>query len=184
MSAKTLMTAEEFERLPDTEDVTYELDEGELIERPSRSMVHAFIRDKTGKLLANHLDAHPEQGFVVAEEKFRLADGTIRQPDIALVGLDQRPLIAWEPNIQPFAPKLAIEIALPTNTLRDLERKIRQYLDGGVLTVWIFMTNLKQINIQSARERPRILTADDVLDHPHLLPGFSVRVGELFEIPK
>jgi hypothetical protein len=63
MSAKTLMTAEEFERLPDTEDVAYELDEGELIERPSRSMVYAFIRDKTGKLLAVHLDARPEQGF-------------------------------------------------------------------------------------------------------------------------
>ena len=125
------MTAEEFERLPDTEVVAHELDEGELIERPSRSMVHAFIRDKTGKLLAVHLDAHPEQGFVVAEEKFRLADGTIRQPDLALIGQGQIPLIAWEPNIQPFAPMLAIEIGSPTNTLRDLERKIRHYLDGA-----------------------------------------------------
>jgi Uma2 family endonuclease len=184
MSAKTLMTAEEFERLPDTEDVAYELDEGELIERPSRSMIHNFIRGKTEGLIGNHLREHPEQGIVVAEEKFRLADGTIRQPDLALVGKDQIPSIAWEPNIQPFAPKLAIEIGSPTNTLRDLERKIRQYLDGGVLTVWIFMTNLKQINIQSAREKPRILTADDLLDHPQLLPGFSLRVGELFEIPK
>lgn len=98
------MTAEEFERLPDTEDVAYELDEGELIERPSRSMIHNFIRGKTEGLIGNHLREHPEQGIVVAEEKFRLADGTIRQPDLALVGKDQIPSIAWEPNIQPFAP--------------------------------------------------------------------------------
>jgi hypothetical protein len=41
----------------------------------------------------------------VAEEKFRLADGTIRQRDLALIGQDQIPLIAWEPNIQLLVAK-------------------------------------------------------------------------------
>jgi Uma2 family endonuclease len=185
MATKTLLTFEEFERLAETEDeeeARYELDEGELVEVPGRTMLHCVARDKTGRLLGNHLASRPEQGFVVAQEKFRLFDKVVRQPDSALIGPDQREAINWPGNIQPFAPKLVIEIASPTNTVREITRKLRQYLDAGVLVVLIMFPDLKEIHIYTASERPRILTGEDTLTLPSLLPGFAARVADLFEI--
>jgi Uma2 family endonuclease len=185
MATKTLLTFEEFERLAETEaeeEVAYELDEGELVEIPSGTMIHNVARGKTERLLGNHLSSHPDQGFVVAEEKFRLFDKVVRQPDIALVGPDQRESVNWPGNIQPFAPKLVIEIASPTNTVREITRKLRQYLDSGVLVVLIMFPDLKEIHMYTASERPHILTAGDGLEIPALLPGFAARVADLFEI--
>jgi Uma2 family endonuclease len=185
MSTKTLLTFEEFERLAESEaedEVSYELDEGELVEIPSGTMIHNIARDKTGRLLGNHLSSHRDQGFVVAEEKFRLFDKVVRQPDIALVGPDQRESVNWPKDIQAFAPKLVIEIASPTNTVREITRKLRQYLDSGVLVVLIMFPDLKEIHIYTASERPHILTAGDRLEIPALLPGFTAQVADLFEI--
>jgi Uma2 family endonuclease len=187
MATKTLLTFEEFERLAETEEETedetsYELDEGELVEIPGRTMIHNVARGKTERLLGNHLSSHPDQGFVVAEEKFRLFDKVVRQPDVALVGPDQRASVIWPKDIQPFAPKLVIEIASPTNTVREITRKLRQYLDAGVLVVLIMFPDLREIHIYTASERPQILTAEDSLTIPSLLPEFAARVADLFEI--
>jgi Uma2 family endonuclease len=183
MATKTLLTIEEFERLAETEDGgAYELDEGELVEIPDRTMIHNVTRDKTGRLLGIHLSSHRDQGFVVAEEKFRLFEKVVRRPDIALVGPDQHELVNWEEDVQPFAPRLAIEIASPTNTVRTITRKLRQYLDAGVVVVLIMFPDLKEIHVYAASERPHILTAGDRLEIPALLPGFAAQVADLFEI--
>lgn len=174
------MTVEEFERLPEDECIWRELDEGELIEEPGPLMIHNFIRDTTTMLLRNHLNGHPEQGFVVAEEYFRLAEDILRRPDIALVGPDQFSLIVREGS-QMFAPKLVVEIVSPTNTFGGMTRKLQQYFKAGVLTVWLFETDLMEIHVYTQGEKPRILTAGDTLEHPTLLPGFSVPVAKLFE---
>ena len=48
MGAKTLLTVEHLERLPEAGDVSYELDQGELVEVSSASYLHNRIRDRLG----------------------------------------------------------------------------------------------------------------------------------------
>ena len=38
-----------------------------------------------------------------------------------------------------------------------------------------------QIHVYTKGEKPRILTAGEVPEHPTLLPGFSAPIGKLFE---
>ena len=134
MSTKTLMTVEEFERLPEDECIWRELDQGELVEEPGPVMIRNYVRDTTTTLLRKHLDEHPEQGCVVAEEYFRLMEDTRRRPDIALVGRDQFSIIVRRGS-QPFGPKLIVEIVSPTNAFGGMTRKLQQYFKAGVLTV-------------------------------------------------
>ena len=181
MGAKTLLTVEDLERLPETKDFSYELDEGELIEVSSASYIHNRNRGRVERSLGVHLDQYPDQGEVVAEQWFRVAEHTVFAPDVAVISRDQLSLIEPSRRTQPFSPALAIEITSPSNTFDELARKTRQYLEGGSRSVWIFVTAMREIHIYSAGAKPRILSGDDVLEDSALLPGFSVRVADLFE---
>ena len=182
MGAKTLLTVEHLERLPETCDVSYELDQGELVEVSSASYLHNRIRDRVLHLLMAHVDARKDPSAIVAEQWFRLSEDTVRAPDVALIAPSQLALLEPERRIQPFSPALAIEITSPSNTFDELARKTQQYLDAGTHAVWIFVTAMRQIHIHSASAHPVILAAEDLLEDAALLPGFSARVEELFAV--
>jgi Uma2 family endonuclease len=182
MGAKTLLTIDQLERLPEAEGLSYELDQGELVEVPSASYLHNRIRDLLTHRLMNHLETHKDQGTVVAEQWFRLAVDTVRAPDIALISPPQISLLDRERRIQPFAPALAIEITSPSNTFDELARKTRQYLGGGSRSVWILVPAMRDIHVYTAGAHPAILSAEDSLEDKVLLPGFAAHVGDLFQI--
>jgi len=182
MGAKTLLTVEHLDRLPETVDVSYELDQGELVEVPSAGYLHNRIRGRVERFLGVHLDNHPGQGEVVAEQWFRLSEDTVRAPDVALIAQSQLPLLEPERRVQPFSPALAIEITSPSNTYDELARKTEQYLEAGTRAVWIFVTAMREIHVYSATAHPAILTAADLLEDATLLPGFSAHVEELFAV--
>ena len=180
MGAKTLLTVEQLEQLPEIDDISYELDQGELVEVPSTNLRHNWIRGKSARLLGNHLEAHKGQGIILEEQRFRLAEDIVRGPDVALIGPEQLRLLDWDKWAQAFAPTLVIEVTSPSNTVDRLAKKIRQYLEAGVRTVWIIVTPMREIHVYAAGARPKILCTGDALEEPTLLPGFSVRVADLF----
>lgn len=182
MGVKTLLTIDQLERLPEAEGLSYELDQGELVAAPSANYLHNRIRDELMYLLQSHLRSHKNQGTVISEQWFRLVQDTVRAPDVALIAPPQIALLDPERRIQLFAPALAVEITSPSNTFDELARKTRQYLDAGTRTVWIFVTAMREVHVYAAGARPGILSADDQLEDPVLLPGFSARVGDLFSL--
>ena len=182
MGAKTLLTVEQFERLPEIEGISYELDQGELVEVPNASLLHNKIRGKLIQLLLNHLDSHPGRGTVIAEQWFRLNADSVRAPDVALIGSQQASLADNDAAIQPFCPALAAEVVSPSNTVDELIHKTQQYLEAGAQTVWILVPRSREIHVYSATAHPQILCADELLEEPTLLPGFSVPVADLFNV--
>src|SRR5258708_39786746 len=123
MGAKTLLTIEHLERLPETCDVSYELDQGELVEVSSATYLHNRIRDRLVHRLMTHLETRKDASEVVAEQWFRLSEDTVRAPDVGLVAASQLVLLERERRVQPFSPALAIEITSPSNTFDELARK-------------------------------------------------------------
>jgi Uma2 family endonuclease len=148
MGVKTLLTIDQLERLPEAEGLSYELDQGELVEVSSASYLHNRIRDLLTHRLMSHLETHKDQGTVVAEQWFRLGEDTVRAPDVALISPPQIALLDPERRIQPFAPALAVEVTSPPNTFDELARKTRQYLGAGSRSVWILAPAM--------RENPRV----------------------------
>ena len=79
------------------------------------------------------------------------------------------------------APDLAVEIFSPSDNVRQLMRKVKQYFAAGCHTVWIVYPERREINVLEASGADRLLTVADTLEAPDLLPGFSVPVATLFE---
>jgi Uma2 family endonuclease len=179
MATKTLLTIEQFEQLPEREEVIYELDEGELTSMARPRLSHNLVRDDlayhlTGVVRAGRL------GRIVVETEFRLAENTVRVPDIAFITTDQMRQIDPGQLVQ-GAPTLAIEVVSPGDLAEDLARKVEQYIDAGAKAVWVVYLRAREVHIFRASGVVVLRRADAVLEDPEILPGFSLPLATLFE---
>jgi Uma2 family endonuclease len=179
MNRKTLLTAKDLELMPDDDSVQIELDEGELITMPPAGEEHGYLEGRLYRALANFVEERSLGRVYTGDTGFRLADHTVRSPDVAFVRQD-RVAALRSTGFAKGAPDLAVEILSPSNTVRQLMRKVRQYFAAGCHTVWIVDLERKEIEVFEASGADRTLRAGDRLEIPDLLPGFSVGVADLF----
>jgi Uma2 family endonuclease len=178
MSTKTLLTAAELEQMPDDDSVRYELDEGELIEMPPAEWHHSCCEASIIRILGAFSHANKLGRVNAWDGGFRLKDDTVRAPDVAFVRQER---IGQIRGYFPGAPDLAVEIISPSDTFRQLMRKVKQYFAAGTHTVWIVDPDRKEVQILEATGADRLLQRDDPIEAPELLPGFSVPISEFFE---
>jgi Uma2 family endonuclease len=178
VTTRTLMTVAEFEKLPDDGNL-HELDEGELIVMPPPRPRHGRVQ----RAVAVALDEAVRQagsGIVLTECGFRLAPDVVQAPDVAFIREERTAEIAWDRYCE-FGPDLAVEILSPDDNAARLQRKITKYLAAGTNTVWVLDPDSITVNVYQKPDVFRTLNADDRIDAPELLPGFSVAVRTLFE---
>lgn len=176
MATKTLLTVEEFLRLPQSKDVWYELVEGELVVVSPGMLPHNRVRDRALVGLMGFVESR-KLGIVVAEQCFHLFGNTIRIPDLAVI-LGERDL----PTDRPIegAPDLVVEVVSPSNTAREIHQRISDYFAAGCKRVWVFYPEEREIYLHGPGGVTR-RRGDELLDEPELLPGFSVKVSSFFE---
>ena len=175
MATKTLLTVEDFLLLPEPLDCSYELVEGVLITVSPGMFLHNQVRDRLLILLAAFVEAH-KLGTVVSEQPFHLEGNTVRVPDVAFVRSGR----TLPPNQLPEgAPDLAIEVISPTNTPREMDRKVSDFFAAGSTRVWLVYPEHQEVYIHGLSGVVR-RRGDDTLEDPELLPGFSVKVSSLF----
>lgn len=122
-------------------------------------------------------------GLAVIETMFLLKRNPVlqRKPDIAFVSKGRRPRgpiprqAAWE-----VAPDLAVEVVSPTNLADEVDAKVVEYFEAGVRLVWVLFPETRRMYIYESLERMRAIGVNDQLDGGDVLPGFSVRLGDLF----
>ncbi len=180
MSTKTLWTAEMLEQLPD-DSFRYEIDEGELIKmspgNPTHGQVGAKIISRLGLFVEeNDLGAvlALDPGFVLSRDP-----DTLRAPDVAFV-LKERLAGLPQTGFPEIAPDLAIEVISPSETPRHIERKIQQYLDAGTTAVWLFYPYETRAVVRLRSGETRLFAENETIEEPDLLPGFSLRLAEIF----
>jgi Uma2 family endonuclease len=180
MSAKTLLTADELEQMPDDDSVRTELDEGELITMPPAGEDHGSIGCEICGILRNFVRKHRLGRCYIADTGFRLKNETVRAPDVAFVRQSRLAEIKSK-GFAKGAPDLAVEIFSPSDSVPQLMRKVKQYFAAGTHTVWIVYPESREIHILEAAGADRLLRNNDPLEAPDLLPGFSVPINEFFE---
>jgi Uma2 family endonuclease len=181
MGTKVLLTVEEFERIPERPDVLHELDEGDLVTMSRPRLQHSLI---VGNLFAPLRTFAFERnlGITCIEVEFQLSADTVRIPDIAFIQINRAGSINPEALIQ-GAPDLAIEVISPTDLAEDVSRKVHQYLAAGCQTVWVLYPKERCVEIHQPGAPSLTRWAPESLDQMDLLPGFSILISEISELP-
>jgi Uma2 family endonuclease len=173
------LTLEEFGLLPD-DGVRHEISEGELITMPPPKFLHTLVALAAFEALQAYLKQYggaralPEAGYVLSHDPL-----TVRQPDVSVLSME-RMLATDVDGYVEGAPELAIEVVSPSDSAEDLEIKIEQYLHSGAKQVWVLYPKTKRIHVFRASSQPTVLDETQSLEGGDLLPGFSMKVAEVF----
>lgn len=175
------LTIEEFERLPE-DGYRSELVRGQLLREPPPGAEHggvaATLTIHLGQFVRHHQLGRlfTESGFVLAEDP-----PTVRAPDIAFIAAARIPPAGLPSRYFPGAPDLAVEVVSPSNTVAEIQGKVTDYLAAGASLVWVVEPRTRTVTVYRSEREIRILHEGDELDGGAVIPGFGLRVGEIFE---
>ena len=79
----------------------------------------------------------------------------------------------------PVPANLAVEVVSPNDRVLKLEAKAEEYLAAGFDEVWIVIPMVRKVRVLRP-DGERMLTADDEITLPDLLPQFKAKVADLF----
>ncbi len=185
--AERFITAERFLELvdlPEYVDSNLELVEGRLVEMPKPKRRHGVIATRLILRIANHVETHElgevtsgDAGFVLERDSY--GRDTVRGLDIAFLSKAHQ-LGPLEDSWYETTPDLAVEIISPSNKASDILRKVSQLLNAGARHVWVVYPDSRSVMQYSADGDVAILKENDILDSGDVLPGFELRVGEIF----
>jgi len=178
MAIETLLTIQQFDRLPVKEGVLYELNKGGLVAMTEPTPRHNWVRDNVAAAIREF--AHPQNlGRVFVETGYQLAPDTVRIPDVSFVSAERMRDVDLDKRIR-GAPALAIEVVSPTDLVEDLTEKVDQYLASGSKAVWVFYPKTREVQVFHAGGEVVIRRETDTLEEPEVLPGFSLDLKSVF----
>ncbi|MGH2351789.1 MAG: Uma2 family endonuclease [Chloroflexota bacterium] len=181
MATATLTTAEEFLRWPDDGRHRYELVRGEVVVMAPPGFEHGG----RALTLGFHLQAFVQEhggGVVVVEAGFLLArdPDVVRAPDVAFVSEARLPPPEQRAGFFPGAPDLAIEVVSPNDTATEVLEKVQEYLAAGSRLVWVADARTRRVSVYRADGTVQFLREEDTLSGEDVLPGFTLRVRDIF----
>ncbi len=179
----TLATVSDLYRVPD-DGRHYELVHGQIISEPPPGGRHGRLSARLVGLLDRYLRDHPVGVLLTCDPGFILsrAPDTVRAPDVAVVARARYLRLEDESRPIPGAPELAIEVLSPGDRASAVQAKVADFLAAGCSLVWIVDPDAQQVRVYRDLLDVRRLSADDCLEAQDLLPGFRIRVGEIFEL--
>lgn len=181
-----LLTAEELVELPAKPGVRYELREGKLVEMPGAGGIHAALVVRLVLLLHQFVTSR-RIGFVFGGGLgyiLRRGPDTVRIPDVSVVQRERVPAGGVPEGYWPGAPDLAVEIVSPHDRAEEVHERVWDYLGAGTALVWVLWPKSQAVTVYRADGTARELEPEDTLDGEAVLPGFQVRVSELFSLPQ
>jgi Uma2 family endonuclease len=164
----------------DHENRPCELVEGTLVEKPmgfDESEIAVTIIVLVGSFVRRH-----NLGIVTGEAgTLQLFPGMVRIPDVAFTSWDRlpgrkRPRVP----IPHLVPDLVVEVISKGNTKREMDRKIREYFEAGVRTVWIVNPKKRTLRLHTAVDQSVLLSEDQSAGGGTVLPGFVLHLRDLF----
>ena len=165
------------------EDRLYELIDGVLVEK-TVGFYESYLAMLMGRYLSEFAQDH-DLGIVVGEAgMMRLSPGLVRIPDIAFVSWDRLPnrQVPREP-IPDLAPDLAVEVLSKGNTPKEMDRKLDDYFQANVKLVWYVDPPNRSVRVFRSTDESLIVAEDETLDGGDVLPGFQLKLSDLFRDP-
>ena len=183
---KTLLTAEDVAAMPERiNGHRYELHRGEVVEMAAANFVHGYFMLRIGELLSRFVYAH-SLGAVIGGDPGITTErnpDTVLAPDVAYFSTSRMPRPIPRRGFTEAIPDLVAEVASPDDRAGAIERKTQRWLAAGARIVWNVYPDCRTVEAAYADGGRRIYKEGEMLDAEPLLPGFTVAVDELFDLP-
>jgi Uma2 family endonuclease len=105
---------------------------------------------------------------------FKLPSGAFRSPDAAWISLER-----WndltpqqQETFPPICPDFVVELRSPSDSLTQLQEKMREYLANGIRLGWLIDPQNQRVEIYRPQRETEILTRPDSLSGEAVLSGF------------
>jgi Uma2 family endonuclease len=171
------LTIDDFERLPQEFAYYHELVDGELVDVSGNVGHHNSLRAELIAMLLPYVRER-KLGRVITEQDYDFG-GNAHGPDVSFFGPEKVSLCNGKLRVQRFVPDLAIEIVSPKDTFQNLIGKVHRYRRCGTKEVWIFSIDSREAYVYS--ENRRAILDENGIFESSLIPGFSIRIGDLFD---
>lgn len=185
MSVKhQLVTAEELWEMPEVPGKRLELVDGEVVEVPGAGDLHVAISFKLARALDDFVQQN-DLGIVRPDGLafvLRRDPDHMRIPDASFVAWERVPEEGIPEGFWEGPPTLAVEVVSPHDRADDIHAKVRDYLEAGTQQVWVLWPRTRSMTVYDSTHGVRELAPEAELDGGNELPGFTVRVGDLFEV--
>ena len=80
----------------------------------------------------------------------------------------------------PGPPDLAVEVVSPTDTVAEVDDKVKAWLDAGAMMVWVVNPRWRSVTVYRSAANIKTLTENEDLSGEDVVPGFRCRVAEIF----
>jgi Uma2 family endonuclease len=176
------VTAEELLAMPD-DGMSYELVKGELQMAPPPGFEHGKVTMNLAGPLFRYVKSNHLGVVLAAETGFKLESDpdTVRAPDIAFVRQELIDQTGRTEGYRAGAPDLVVEVLSPSDTFGKVEAKVSQWLEAGAHMVWVVSPKLHTITVYRSLTDIITLTEKDTLDGGNVVPGFQIKIAEIFE---
>ena len=167
-------------------DELYEIVNGERVEVPPMSAYSTLLGSRLfGAIFP--IAENNKIGTAICEALFILdpvAD-LRRRPDVAFISKERWPLDRPVPEAGDWlvVPDLAVEVISPNDTLENFLEKLEEYFKYKVKQVWVVLPRRREVMVYTSAAEHRTLTLDQELDGGDILPGFRLKLAELFNQP-
>lgn len=175
------MTAEELLAMPG-DGYRYELIAGELIKMNPANFEHGAITHRVSLRLGVYVEREDLGILFAAETGFKIASNpdTVRAPDVAFVRKDRVSAEDYSKAYWPDAPDLVVEVVSPGNSIKQVDEKVKSWLEAGTQQVWVVNPRWRTVTVYRSSSDIATLTENDTIDGGETIPGFQCRVGEFF----
>jgi Uma2 family endonuclease len=178
-TSTSLMTWEDFERLPDSDGYHREILEGELQVLPPPKSGHTKVAKRAYKILLR-IEEGLGEAYMEAGYKLSESPATWVQPDISFLR-SERVHSADEDGYFLGAPDLVVEVISPSESASDIQRKVALCLAAGSQAVWVMYPKTKTVQVHLPNGTSFTYGMKDTVSAPFLLAGWEFPVAKLFE---
>jgi Uma2 family endonuclease len=112
---------------------------------------------------------------------FILPNGAARSPDASWVKRER-----WEALTQqqrreflPLCPDFVVELCSPTDSLKQTQAKMQEYIDNGASLGWLIDAEARRVEIYRPNQDVEILENPATLSGGDVLPGFVLSLQQI-----
>jgi Uma2 family endonuclease len=177
----TLVTADDLLTMPD-DGWHYELDRGRLIRMTATftrpALVTMNVAVEVGSFVRRHrlgVVGSAEWGFLLARDP-----DTVRAPDVSFVTAERIAAEGTPSGYWPGPPDLAVEVLSPSNRPGEILDKVADYLTAGTRLIWVIDPEARSATVFRLDGTAARVGEHGVLDGEDVLPGFTLKLDEIW----